>query len=71
MEIDTIVMIHTFDDGNTRFKYYNNEWKIKNIMYNGGKLELVNKTDNEVCIYSISSWKTRPVSQTSDTTTNN
>jgi len=59
MKIDDLIMIHTFDDGNQRYKMYCNEWKITNIMYNGGKLELLNVKDNDVKIYSISSWKTR------------
>ena len=54
-----IVLIHTSDDGNHRFKMYDNEWKIINIMYNGGKLELSNCKDTNIKINSISSWKTR------------
>jgi hypothetical protein len=59
MNINDIVMIHTFDDGNQRFRNYPNEWKVTDVRYNGGKLELVNNSDNEVLIYSISAWKVR------------
>jgi hypothetical protein len=59
MNINDIVIIHTFDDGNQRFRNFPNEWKVTDVMYNGGKLELVNNSDNEVEIYSISAWKVR------------
>ena len=59
MNINDIIIIHTFDDGNQRFINFPNEWKVTKVMYNGGKLELVNNIDNEVQIYSISTWKVR------------
>ena len=59
MNINDIIIIHTFDDGNQRFRNFPNEWKVTKVMYNGGKLELVNNIDNEVQIYSISTWKVR------------
>ena len=59
MNIDNIVEIHTFDDGNQRYKSYNNKWKIMETMYNGCKFKLINYEQNDIIIYSISSWKTR------------
>lgn len=59
MNIDNIVEIHTFDDGNNRYKHYTNKWKIMEKMHNGGKLKLMNCDQNDIIIYSISSWKTR------------
>ena len=59
MNIGDIVLIHTFDDGNSRFKMYCNKWRIDTIMYNGGKLKLVNSIDGEIQLNSISTWKTR------------
>jgi hypothetical protein len=60
MNIDTIVEIHTFDDGNQRFKAFDNKWKIIDTMFNGGKLKLMNCDQNDIIIFSISSWKTKP-----------
>jgi hypothetical protein len=59
MNCGTIVEIHTFDDGNQIYKQYKNMWKIDEIMYNGGKLKLINEAKTDIIIYSISSWKVR------------
>jgi hypothetical protein len=59
MNIDTIVEIHTFDDGNQRYKEYDNKWKIIETMFNGGKLKLMNCDQNDIIICSISAWKTK------------
>ena len=59
MNIDTIVEIHTFDDGNHRYKAFDNKWKIIDTMFNGGKLKLMNCDQNDIIICSISAWKTR------------
>jgi hypothetical protein len=59
MNINDIVEIRTFDDGNQRFQHYTNKWKIMEKMYNGGKLKLMNCEQNDIIIYSISSWKAR------------
>lgn len=59
MNRGTIVEIHTFDDGNQIYKQYKNKWIIDDIMYKGGKLKLKNEDDNNIIIYSISSWKVR------------
>ena len=59
MNINTIIEIHTFDDGNQRYKQYNNKWKIMEKMFNGGKLKLMNCEQNDIIINSISAWKTR------------
>lgn len=37
-----IVSIRVFDDGNTIFKNFINEWKITKKMFNGSKVELIN-----------------------------
>jgi hypothetical protein len=59
MEIGTIIEIHTFDDGNQRFKEFNNKWKILDTMFNGGKLKLINCDKDDIIICSISAWKVR------------
>lgn len=59
MNINTIIEIHTFDDGNQRYKQYTNKWKIIEKMFNGGKLKLMNCEQNDIIINSISAWKTR------------
>jgi hypothetical protein len=59
MNLGEIVFIHTFDDGNNRFKKYLNKWKIEDTMYNGSKLKLINTCDTDIKIVSISTWKTR------------
>lgn len=57
MNINDIVEIRTYDDGNQRFKHYENKWKIIDKMYNGGKLKLMNCNKNDIFINSISTWK--------------
>jgi len=57
MNINDIVEIRTYDDGNQRFQHYTNKWKIIEKMYNGGKLKLMNCEQNEIIINSISAWK--------------
>ena len=47
--------IHTFDDGNHSYQYYENEWYIIGTN-NKGKYRLKNVTE-EVIIDSISAWK--------------
>ena len=59
MNCGTIVEIHTFDDGNQMYKQYKNKWIIEELKYNGGKLKLKNEENNDIIIYSISSWKVR------------
>ena len=56
-----IVEIHTFDDGNQKYKQYKNRWIIEDIMYNGGKLKLKNDDNKEIIINSISTWKVKLV----------
>ena len=57
MNINDIVEIRTFDDGNQRFQHYTNKWKIMEKMFNGGKLKLMNCEKNDIIINSISAWK--------------
>lgn len=52
-----LVEICVFDDGNQKFKDYDNKWMISDRMRNGDKLKLVNFTNKDVIINSISSWK--------------
>lgn len=59
MNCGTIVEIHTFDDGNQMYKQHKNKWIIEELKYNGGKLKLKNEENNDIIIYSISSWKVR------------
>ena len=59
MNINDIVEIRTYDDGNQRFQHYTNKWKIMEKMYNGGKLKLMNCEQNDIIINSISAWKTK------------
>ena len=57
-----IVEIIVFDDGNDEFKGYENRWAITKKMFNGGKVELTNVANQNIKIRSISSWKTRKIS---------
>lgn len=57
-----IVEIIVFDDGNDEFKGYENRWAITKKMFNGGKVELTNVTNQNIKIRSISAWKTRKIS---------
>ena len=59
MNINTIIEIHTFDDGKEIYKQYTNKWKIIGKMFNGGKLKLMNCEKNDIIINSISAWKVR------------
>ena len=59
MDINSLVEIHTFDDGNTCFNTYNNIWIIKEFMLNRGKLKLQNNNNKEIVIRSISTWKVK------------
>ena len=56
-----IVEIHTFDDGNQKFRHYKNIWIIEDLMFNGGKTKLKNSDNHEIIIMSISSWKVNVV----------
>ena len=57
-----IVEIIVFDDGNDEFKGYENKWTITKKMFNGGKVELTNVANQNIKIRSISTWKTRKIS---------
>tara|TARA_Y100001933_G_C18945917_1_gene541634 strand:+ start:262 stop:567 length:306 start_codon:yes stop_codon:yes gene_type:complete len=60
------VYIHTFDDGGEEFSNYKNEWEVIDNMFNGGKLKLHNKDNNNIIITSISSWKVRIIEDKTD-----
>tara|TARA_Y100001935_G_scaffold242388_1_gene232748 strand:+ start:1006 stop:1206 length:201 start_codon:yes stop_codon:yes gene_type:complete len=53
--------IIVFDDGNQRFKNYDNKWIIIGSRFNGQKIALKNISDKSIIIRSISSWKIRPI----------
>lgn len=56
--IGDFVKITTFDDGNNKYEFYQNKWKVTALMFGGGKVALENVNDPKVKIPSISSWKT-------------
>lgn len=49
------VKIITFDDGNEQYKYYTNAWYIFGRWR--GKIALVNSSNNDIKMASISEWK--------------
>ena len=53
--------IIVFDDGNQRFKNYDNKWIITGSRFNGQKIALKNISDKSITIRSISSWKIQPI----------
>ena len=55
------VKIRVFDDGYQNYDIYHNVWYIKEKMYGGGKLHLINCKDSKITIPSISAWKTLPL----------
>ena len=50
------VQIHTFDDGNDKYKHCSNSWII--FGRGKGKVALFNASDENIIINSISEWKT-------------
>jgi hypothetical protein len=52
--------INTFDDGNQKYKIYTNTWYIFGRWL--GKIALVNSTDDNIRILSISEWKVTSIS---------
>ena len=50
-------VIHTYDDGNQKYKQFPNEWRIVDMMFNGDKVKLQNKKLQNIFINSISTWK--------------
>lgn len=52
----SIYYIRTFDDGNSCYRQYNNEWTRTHSNHRG-KISLRNVHDSTVCIASISAWK--------------
>ena len=51
------VKINVFDDGNQIYKKYENIWIVFDTFASGGKIRLFNLKENDVKLYSISSWK--------------
>ena len=52
-------IINTYDDGNEKYKSYTNLWTI--IATNKrGKVQVMNDTNTNVIINSISEWKLTP-----------
>lgn len=54
--VNEMVTIIKFDDGNENYKYYTNKWYIVGEWR--GKIALVNVQDLNMKIDSISKWKT-------------
>ena len=54
--VNEMVTIIKFDDGNENYKYYTNKWCIVGEWR--GKIALVNAHDRNMKINSISKWKT-------------
>ena len=40
--IDDFVEINTYDDGNERYRKYENLWIVEELMFGGGKVKLKN-----------------------------
>ena len=51
-----IIHLHIFDDGNEKYKQYENSWILFGTWK--GKIALFNAFDDNVIIQSISEWKT-------------
>jgi hypothetical protein len=49
------VQIRTFDDGNEKYKQYDNSWIVFGKW--NGKLAIFNEFDQNITIMSISAWK--------------
>lgn len=60
--VQTLLEIHTFDDGNEQWIQYPNSWKIIGHP-NHGKVTLQNVSHPEIIIRSISQWKTREIQE--------
>jgi len=57
MNINDIVEIKQFDDGNQSFKYKPNVWKIIGFKFNKSKSIIKNTMDECIKPRSISTWK--------------
>ena len=57
------VKITVFDDGNQKYKHFENEWIITDTMFNYSKYKLQNIKNKNVIINSISAWKTSIIKQ--------
>lgn len=57
MAPQNIYEICVFDDGNDKYREYTNKWVIVDRMFNRDKLRLVNLTNKDITIGSISAWK--------------
>ena len=55
------VIVHNFDDGNEKYKQYDNCWIVFGMWK--GKIALYNGNDENVIIQSISEWKTRNLNE--------
>lgn len=52
---NSLYKINIFDDGNEKYKQYQNIWEIYSVWK--GKVSLINKKNNDIKITSISAWK--------------
>ena len=57
MNIGSKVKINVFDDGNQIYKKYENIWIVFETFACVGKIRLFNLKENDVKLYSISTWK--------------
>ena len=61
LQINDIVIINVFDDGNQDLKHETNMWKIKNFKFNKGKSVIKHISNENIKERSISSWKLRKI----------
>ena len=61
MSSPQVFQIIEFDDGNQRFKNFDNKWIVIGSRFNGQKVALKNISNKSITIPSISSWKIRPI----------
>ena len=52
-----MVCIHTFDDGNDRYRKQDNIWEVIGTHHNGQKLILRNTQEPSIVIGGLSAWK--------------
>jgi hypothetical protein len=52
---NSLYKINIFDDGNEKYKQYQNIWEIYSVWK--GKVSLINNKNNDIKITSISAWK--------------
>ena len=61
LQINDVVTINVFDDGNQDLKNEGNLWKITNFKFNKGKSIIKHLSNENIKERSISSWKLRKI----------